>query len=157
MPATEEQLIELWRSNLLTKEVAQQLAMHPREVSLAWRRLKARGLLPKGDRPRNRTARYINDTSGGDGRPQDDGSMLDALHRAHMIFFPIPSAPPGFTMWGATRDDLTFIISSEEETGTIMASVKVAGSVPFDNTRIDLGKFKTVDEAICACREFKRQ
>jgi hypothetical protein len=74
-----------------------------------------------------------------------------------MIFFPIPSTVSGITTWGAMRDNLTFVISREEDTGEIKASVKVTGTKPFDNTRHDLGEFNTIDDAMRACREFKRQ
>jgi hypothetical protein len=74
-----------------------------------------------------------------------------------MIFFPMPSAVPGFMTWGAMRDGMTFVISKDEDTGEIIASVKVAGATPFDDTRHDLGTFKIIDDAIRACREFQCQ
>jgi hypothetical protein len=80
---TEKELIELWHSDLLIKDIAAKFGVQPNEISLAWRKLKERDLLPRGDRPRSRSARYFNEVSGGDGRPHDDGSMLEALQRAH--------------------------------------------------------------------------
>lgn len=73
-----------------------------------------------------------------------------------MTFEPIPGIMAGMDVWGATRDNYSFIVSIDHACGgEVRASVKVTSTIPFDNTRLDLGIFNTIDEAMTACREWR--
>lgn len=73
-----------------------------------------------------------------------------------MTFEPMPNVVPGLDVWGATRDNYTFMVSIDHNEGDeVRASVKVLGTTPFDNTRLDLGVFESIDKAITACREWR--
>jgi hypothetical protein len=78
-----EALIEAWKSNEPAAAIAEQLGLTEKDVLNAWRRLKSKGHLPPGDRPYSRQSHYARESHGGDGRPRDNGDMLDALNRAH--------------------------------------------------------------------------
>jgi hypothetical protein len=75
-------LVELWKSDETISEMAQRLNVKRNDLTNAFRKLKAAGHLPPGDRPRSR-ASYHRGEHQGDGRPRDSGDMLDALMRAH--------------------------------------------------------------------------
>jgi hypothetical protein len=67
---TDEELIAQWRSLNSAREAAEALGVHYKEVLREWRRLKACGALPFGDRPRKNSAKYRPGHEGAaDGRP----------------------------------------------------------------------------------------
>lgn len=73
-----------------------------------------------------------------------------------MKFAKLPSALPCMAVWGATRGNLSFIISCDSERdGEIRASVKSIGATPFDSSRHDLEIFGSIADAKAACRGFK--
>jgi hypothetical protein len=69
-----------------------------------------------------------------------------------LVFKPTPRVFPDMPMWGAMGTKHTFMISLDD--GVYAASAKPVGAKPFDKTRIDLGEFKTYEEAHTACDTF---
>lgn len=73
-----------------------------------------------------------------------------------MTFEPMPQVVPGLDVWGAYRDGYTFMVSVDHQNDDeVRASVKAAGTTPFDGTRYDLGVFNSLQEALEACRAWK--
>jgi hypothetical protein len=60
---------------------------------------------------------------------------------------------PEMAMWGASMGPFSFVISKDGD-DPYMASVKIAGSRPFEGTRHDLGEFTTFDRARHACQKW---
>ncbi len=61
-------------------------------------------------------------------------------------------------VFGAAKGNFTFVIT-EDEPGKYTASAKVAGAIPFDGTRHDLGGYcahGSFLSAVDACKEFYR-
>jgi hypothetical protein len=80
----DEELIAQWHSLNSAADIGRQFSVPPRHVMREWRRLKACGLLPPGDRPRRDDEKYR--TRGEnviDGRPSvgNDDPLLAKLSR----------------------------------------------------------------------------
>lgn len=80
----DDQLILEWFSLRSAVEIGAQYGVPARKVISAWRRLKAAGVLPHGDRPRRNDTKFHNPVDGGqDGRPSVglDDPLLNALEQ----------------------------------------------------------------------------
>jgi hypothetical protein len=74
---------------------------------------------------------------------------------ALMTFESVVSVIPNMRLWGADRGLYTYIISFDDnDPHGFVASAKLAGSLPFQGTRHDLGTFETFTEAKAACEKF---
>ena len=78
---TMRELVKLWHSDASVDEIARAYDMPRAEILVAWRRLKAAGELPAGDRPRSRQSFLNRGENHADGRPSVlfDDPLLEAL------------------------------------------------------------------------------
>jgi hypothetical protein len=88
--ALDADLIREWHSKNSADEAARALGLTPYFLLRQWRRLKATGALPEGDRPRNRSMRHRllresgNGPGAADGRPSvDHDALLEKLKEVH--------------------------------------------------------------------------
>ena len=71
-------------------------------------------------------------------------------------FKSLPRVFPEMPLWGVEIGIWSFVISKDGDE-PYAASAKLAGSVPFQGTRYDLGEFDSFGEAEKACRKWARE
>jgi hypothetical protein len=80
---SDDDLVTFWHDGRAAHAIAKEIGVTVEVLSGQWKRLKNAGRLPLTKRPVTSGKTAAPSDMGGDGRPFDDGAMLDALWREH--------------------------------------------------------------------------